>query len=134
MDRKLWSDARDEHMLLDGFALASGEALTIRGARGVVLFVEHGDVWVTRERDHRVIVVAGRQWLWLNRGGKAIVQARRDAAVTLTASADTPIPDIQTPGGRARRGNPYLRALLAWWLRLYRRRQGSPHRRFIAHL
>jgi len=140
MDRKLWTEPFDERVLLDGAALPRRGLLSIRGGRGAVLFVEHGEVWVTQEGDPRDVVLSAGGWFQLDRDGTAIVQARRPASVTLTAVADAPLPEIRTPPhGRSRRagrrrGHPWLRALTAWWLRLYRRAGHSAPRRFIAHL
>ncbi len=137
MDRKLWTDSFDERVLLDGAALPRRRLLSIRGGRGAVLFIEHGEVWVTQEGDLRDVVLPAGAWFRLDRDGTAIVQARRAAAVTLTAAADAPVPEIRTPhdGSRRvgrRRGHSWLRNLTAWWLRLYRRSEPSIARRFAA--
>jgi len=138
MDRKLWTEPFDERVLLDGAALPRRALLSIRGGRGAVLFVERGEVWVTQERDPRDVVLPAGAWFRLDRDGTAIVQARRAAAVTLTAAADAPVPEIRTrphDGSRRvgrRRGHPSLRNLTAWWLRLYRRSEPSIARRLAA--
>jgi hypothetical protein len=140
MDRKLWTEPFDERVLLDGAALPRRGLLSIRGGRGAVLFVEHGEVWVTQERDPRDVVLSVGAWFQLDRDGTAIVQARRPASVTLTAVADAPVPEIRTlPHDRSRRagrrrGHPWLRALTAWWLRMYRRAEPSISRRLAASL
>jgi hypothetical protein len=136
MDRKLWNEPFEEHVLLDGVELARKDALTIRDARGAVLFVDRGEVWVTQEHDGRDIVLQTGKWFRLDRDGTAIVQARRAASVTLTAGADVPMPEIQTLTGHQalaprRRGHPLLRALTAWWLRLYRRPLALSRRRAV---
>ena len=139
MDRKLWTEPFEERVLLDGAALPRRGLLSIRGGRGAVLFIEHGEVWVTQEGDRRDVVLSAGAWFRLDRDGTAIVQARRAASVTLTAGADAPVPEIRTlPHGESRRqgrrrGHPVLRALTALWLRLYRR-SGHSARRFVLHL
>jgi len=138
MDRKRWHDPGDERVLLDGAALARKGLLSIRGGRGAVLFVDHGEVWVTQEGDRRDVVLTAGAWFRLDRDGTAIVQARRDAAVTLTAAADALVPEIRVlPHGESRRtgrrrGHPWLRALTAFWLRMYRRAWTSIARRLAA--
>jgi Protein of unknown function (DUF2917) len=138
MDRKRWHDAGDEQVLLDGAALARRGLLSIRGGRGAVLFVDHGEVWVTQEGDRRDVVLTAGAWFRLDRDGTAILQARRAAAVTLTAAADALMPEIRTlPHGASRRtarrrGHPWLRALTALWLRMYRRAKLSIARRLAA--
>jgi hypothetical protein len=140
MDRRLWNEPFDERALLEGAVLPRGGLLSIRGARDALLFVEHGQVWLTQERDTRDIVLSAGAWFRLDRDGTAIVQARRAASVTLTAAADASMPEIRTlPHGVSRRagrrrGHPWLRALTAWWLRMYRRAEPSIARRLAASL
>jgi hypothetical protein len=140
MDRKLWNEPFDEQVLLDGAALPRRSLLRIRGGRGAVLFIEHGEVWVTQEGDRRDVVLSAGAWFRLDRDGTAVVQASRAAAVTLTAVADAPVPEIRTlPHGGSRRagrrrGHPWLRTLTAWWLRMYRRAEPSISRRLAASL
>jgi hypothetical protein len=140
MDRKLWNDPAEERVLLDGVTLGRKDALAIRDARGAVLFVDRGEVWLTQERDSRDILLATGRWFRLDRDGTAIVQARRAAAVTLTVGADVPLAEIETltAGGQAaaprRRRGSLLRALAAWWLRLYRRPRALARRRFAVGL
>jgi hypothetical protein len=139
VDRKLWTEPFAERSLLDGAALPRGRLLSIRGARGALLFVEQGEVWVTQERDLRDIVLPAGTWFRLDRGGTAVVEARRAARVTLTAAADAPLPEIRAlprdasrrlaPGGR----RSFMRAVAAWWLRLYRRPRHSVPRRFVPY-
>ncbi len=138
MDRKLWTEPFDEQVLLDGAALPRRGLMSIRGGRGAVLFVDHGEVWVTQEGDRRDVVLTAGAWFRLDRNGTAILQARRAAAVTLTAAADALVPEIRVlPHGESRRagrrrGHPWLRALTALWLRMYRRPQPSIARRLAA--
>jgi hypothetical protein len=140
MDRKLWTEPFDERVLLDGAALPRRGLLSIRGGRGAVLFVEHGEVWVTQEGDLRDVVLPAGAWFRLDRDGTVIVQARRAAAVTLTAPADALAPEIRTlPHGGSRRagrrrGRPLLRTLTAVWLRMYRRAEPPISRRLAASL
>ena len=140
MDRKLWTEPFDERVLLDGAALPRRGLLSIRGGRGAVLFIEHGEVWVTQERDPRDVVLPAGAWFRLDRDGTAIVQARRAAAVTLTGAADAPVPEIRTLShdesrrARRRRGHPLPRTLTAWWLRMYRRAKPSISRRLAASI
>jgi len=138
MDRKPWNEPFDEQVLLNGAALPYRGLLSIRGGRGAVLFIEHGEVWVTQEGDQRDVVLSAGAWFRLDRDGTAIVQARRAAAVTLTAVADAPVPEIRTlPHGKSRRpgrrrGHPLLRTLTALWLRMYRRAAPSISQRLAA--
>ncbi len=140
MDRKPWNEPFDEQVLLDGAALPRRGLLSIRGGRGAVLFIEHGEVWITQEGDRRDVVLSAGAWFRLDRDGTAIVQARRPAAVTLTAAADAPVPAIRTlPQGESRRagrrrGHPWLRTLTALWLRMYRRGEPWISRRLAASL
>ncbi len=142
MDRKLWTSPFDESLLLDGAVLPRRGLLSIRGGRGAVLIVEHGEVWVTQDADPRDIVLSAGAWFRLDRDGVAIVQPLHAAAVTLTAVADGPVPEIEIRGlphgeprrAGLRRGHPWLRALTAWWLRRYRRAEPSVARRFAASL
>ena len=62
MDRKLWTEPSEERVLLDGVALPRRSLLNIRGGRGAVLFIEHGEVWVTQEGDLRDVVLPGGAW------------------------------------------------------------------------
>lgn len=139
MDRKLWTEPFDEHALLDGAALPRGRLLSIRGARGALLFIEQGEVWVTQERDPRDIVLPAGAWFRLDREGTAVVEARRTARVTLTAAADAPLPEIHAlprdADGRVarRRRHSFARAVMAWWLRLYRRAGHPVPRRFVPY-
>jgi hypothetical protein len=140
MDRKLWHEPCDERVLLDGAALPRRGLLSIRGGRGAVLFVDHGEVWVTQEGDLRDVVLPAGAWFRLDRDGTVIVQARRAAAVTLTAAADASAPEIRAlPQGGSRRagrhrGHPLLRTLTALWLRMYRRAKPSISRRLAASI
>ena len=139
MDRKLWHEPFDERVLLDGAALPRRGLLSIRGGRGAVLFVEHGEAWVTQEGDLRDVVLPAGAWFRLDRDGTAIVQARRATAVTLTSAADAPLPEIRPLHGESRRaarrrGHPWRRALTAWWLRFYRRTEPSVVRRYAGLL
>jgi hypothetical protein len=140
MDRKLWNEPFDERALLDGAALARGDLLAIRGGRGAVLFVERGQVWLTQERDSRDLVLPAGAWFRLDRDGTAIVEARHAASVTLSAPAEAPLPEIRAlprdAGGRVGRGRArtFVRALTAWWLRLYLRSGHAIPRRFVPHL
>jgi hypothetical protein len=138
MDRKAWNEPFDEVVLLDGAGLPRGSLLSIRDGRGAVLFVESGEVWVTQEGDQRDVVLSAGAWFRLDRDGATIVQARRAAAVTLTAAADVSVPEIRAvPRGGARhadgrRRHSLLRALTALWLRSYRRAEPSISRRYAA--
>jgi hypothetical protein len=137
MERKLWNEPFDDRALLDGAALPRGGLLSIRGGRGALLFVDRGQVWLTQERDRRDVVLGAGAWYRLDRDGTAIVQARSAAVVTLTAPADAVMPEIRiplrrTPGGTRRRSQPWLRALAALWLRMYRRPALSLARRIAA--
>jgi hypothetical protein len=140
MDRKLWNEPFDERALLDGAALARGDLLAIRGGRGALLFVQRGEVWLTQERDSRDHVLPAGAWFRFDRDGTAIVEARRAASVTLTAAAEAPLPEIRTlpreAGDRVtrRRGRALVRALAAWWLRLYRCSRHVVPRRLVPHL
>ncbi len=140
MDRKLWNEPFAERAVLEGAALARGDLLAIRGGRGALLFVDRGQVWLTQERDARDVVLPAGAWFRLDREGTAIVEARRAASVTLTAAAEAPLPEIRALPRDAvrptapRRGRALARALLAWWLRLYRRTGHTAPRRFVAYL
>lgn len=133
MDRKLWREPFDDRALLEGATLPRGGVLSIQSARDALLFVEHGQVWLTQEHDSRDIVLSAGAWFRLDRDGTAVLQSRRGASVTLTAAADAPTPVIRNlPPGVSRRRHPLLRALMAWWLRRYRRAKPSASRRFAA--
>jgi hypothetical protein len=137
MERKLWSEPFDDRTLLDGAALPRGGMLSIRGGMGALLFVERGHVWLTQDRDDRDIVLDAGAWYRLDRDGTAIVQACTAAVVTLTTAADAAMPEIRIPlsgaAGRTRpRSQPWLRALTALWLRMYRRAEPSIVRRVAA--
>jgi hypothetical protein len=136
VDRKPWTEPFDERALLDGAALPRGRLLSVRGARGALLFVEQGEVWITQERDPRDIVLPAGAWFRLDREGTAVIEARRAARVTLTAAADARLPEIQAlprdaVGRVAPRRHSFARAMTAWWLRLYRR---SVRHRFVPYL
>jgi hypothetical protein len=132
MERKLWNEPFDDRALLDGARLPRRGLLSIRGARGALLFVDRGQVWLTQERDPRDIVLATGSWFRLDREGTAVVQARREAMVTLTAPVDAPLPEIRALPHPRRRRSSWLRALSALWLRMYRRANPSASRRFAA--
>jgi hypothetical protein len=136
MERKLWNEPFDDRAVLDGAALPRGGLLSIQRGRGALLFVDRGQVWLTQERDDRDIVLGAGAWYRLDRDGTAIVQARSAAVVTLTTAADATTPEIRVPHGASRRarrrGQPWLRALTALWLRMYRRPEPSIARRLAA--
>jgi hypothetical protein len=145
MDRKLWNEPFDERALLEGAALARGSLLAIHGGRGALVFVERGRVWLTQENDSRDVVLSAGTWFRLDRDGAAIVEAHSPASLTLTAAAEAPLPEIRmlprdagadrvAPRRAGRRGPPFLRALTAWWLRLYRRAGPSVLRRYAGLL
>jgi hypothetical protein len=120
MERKLWIEPFDARLVAGGVPLERGEVLGIRNARGALVFVESGTVWITQEHDPRDLVVATGDWVRLDRDGTALVQAHRSAVLTVTAPAEGDGPELVHPGeaARARRGT-FARRLMAWWLRLY---------------
>lgn len=120
MERKLWIEPFDARLVAGGVPLERSEVLRIRNARGALVFVESGTVWITQEHDLRDAVVETGDWIRLDRDGTALVQAHRSAVITVTAPAEGDGPELVRPGAAARaaRGT-FARRLMAWWLRLH---------------
>src|SRR5512144_971720 len=66
------------------FPLLQHEILHLPGARGSIVRVHRGVVWLTMHRDARdVVLFAGDSWMVEN-GGLTLLEAQRDATVTIT--------------------------------------------------
>jgi len=64
--------------------LDTHELLHLPRARGTVVRVNRGVVWLTEHRDPRdIVLAAGDTWM-VEHGGLTLLQARRSATVTVT--------------------------------------------------
>ena len=65
-------------------SLAKGQAIELPDARGAVVRVLRGRVWLTQDRDRRDIVLeAGEAWA-LDHGGLTVAQAQANSTVGIT--------------------------------------------------
>lgn len=90
-------------------ALARGDSLSLDDARGTTVRVGRGQLWITQygdPTDH--VLEAGDSWA-VERNGRTIVQAQRDALVDLTG------PEALSPLHVVARTRAFLR--FAAWLR-----------------
>lgn len=103
--------------------LARNQVATTRDAKGALLRVTRGVVWITQERDPQDTVLrAGDNWL-LERDGLTVIQAHLDATFCLegaTVFEQTPISPANGLRTRAR-------ALLVDYLERSLARRWVPH-------
>ena len=127
MERKLWIEPFDARIVAAGVSIEGREVVGIRNARGALVFVESGTVWITQENDRRDVMASSGEWFRLDRDGIALVQADRFATITITAPADA-LCEVFRPVSRAQRtGLPFAPRFWAIWLRLYRRHARPRH-------
>jgi hypothetical protein len=75
--------------------LEPGETFTLPDARGAVLRVVRGRIWLTQHRDPRDIMLeAGKAWT-IDRPGAAVVEAQNDAGIVITESRGDSVPFMQ---------------------------------------
>jgi len=65
--------------------LASGELVTLDGARGTTLRVTRGTLWLTLERDTRDVVLTAGDSFTIDRGGITLIEARGSTTVCVIA-------------------------------------------------
>ena len=66
-------------------AIADGSTLRLDDADGMVLYVWHGAVWITQERDNRDHLLRAGESFRLDRAGAALISSLgQDALVSLT--------------------------------------------------
>jgi Protein of unknown function (DUF2917) len=98
-------------MLCNGYTkvwqLAPGELVQLDGARGTVLRVTRGTLWMTLERDPRDIVLEAGNTFTIDRGGLTLIQAQRETTVCVLAHH---VDEVRS--GTARAG--VLTRLRAW--------------------
>lgn len=119
MERRLWTEPFDTRVVADGVRLDGPDVVGVSNARGALVFVESGTVWITQENDRRDIVASAGEWFRFDRTGVALVQALRFATITVTAPSDGIEREVSRPAARRPRG--FARSFWAVWLRLYRR-------------
>jgi Protein of unknown function (DUF2917) len=59
--------------------LPARETLVLENARGTIIAVEHGCLWITLERDTRDIVLTDGMRFKVNRRGRTVVAAEEDS-------------------------------------------------------
>jgi hypothetical protein len=127
MERKLWIEPFDARIVAEGVQLARHDIVGIRNGRGALVFVESGTAWITQENDVRDALVPAGESFRLDRAGVALVQAHRNARITVTAPLEGGDPEVfstvpvVTAAPARRRGHPLVRRMWVVVLRLYRR-------------
>jgi hypothetical protein len=120
MERRLWTEPFDTRVVADGVRLEGRDVVGVSNARGALVFVESGTVWITQENDRRDIFASAGEWFRFDRAGVALLQAVRFAMVTVTAPSDGIAREVYRPAAK-RRPRSFARMFWAVWLRLYRR-------------
>jgi hypothetical protein len=98
MEQHSWQERYDQRVIIDGATLSGQATMTVRGVRGVRVFVEDGSAWLTQENDGRDIVVAAGEWFHLDRDGLTIIEGLPTAMVTLTTGKDRSVPEVSLAG------------------------------------
>ena len=70
-------------------AIASGSTLRVDDAKGMLLYVWHGPVWLTQERDQRDHLLESGESFRIDRAGAALLSPLGDGAIV---SLTTPQP------------------------------------------
>jgi hypothetical protein len=68
-------------------SISRGAMLKLRDARGMVIEVRKGALWITEEGDGRDYYVGRGDWLRLDRDGLSIAQALEKSEVTISRAA-----------------------------------------------
>jgi hypothetical protein len=68
-------------------SISKGAMLKLRDARGMVIEVRRGSLWITEEGNARDYYVARGDWLRLDRDGLAVAQALEKSEVAISRAA-----------------------------------------------
>ena len=74
-----------EYLVRGAIALDKGALVLIDEARGMLIYVWQGEVWVTQEGERRDRVLSAGEWLRVERGGRTVVSALGASAIALTS-------------------------------------------------
>ena len=88
--------------------LAPGEIVKLDGARGTMLRVTRGVLWITLQDDTRDVIVAAGDTFTIDRDGLTLIEAQDAATVCVT--------DLHAIDVRRGPGRPRLAARIAAWL------------------
>lgn len=75
----------DEQRINGSIGVPRGSMLRIDEGAGVLLYVWHGELWLTQAGSCRDHVLQPGQWFRLERGGTALAHAFRRSVVSLSA-------------------------------------------------
>lgn len=78
--------------------IAAHSVHSIEGRKGLQVTVLSGTVWVTQARDARDIILARGQSFILDRSGRAVVYAFKDAAILVGPAGHVSGADFTRPG------------------------------------
>ncbi|HET7096291.1 MAG TPA: DUF2917 domain-containing protein [Casimicrobiaceae bacterium] len=111
-------------MVCDGYTkvweLAPDELVKLDGARGTMLRVTRGTLWITLENDTRDIVLEAGDAFTIDRGGLTLVEAQGRATVCVMGR---PIDEVHVPTRE-----PAAHARIGNWLRSFGAAAESPNR------
>lgn len=74
-----------EYLVRGAIALDKGAMVLIDEARGMLIYVWQGEVWVTQEGERHDRVLSAGEWLRVERGGRTVVSAFGASAIALTS-------------------------------------------------
>jgi hypothetical protein len=134
MDRAIVHDPLATRFESTAVRLHPSETLILRDARGTLVRVEAGSVWLTQDDDPHDFVMRTGETFPIQRNGATVVQAIGSAWVTIAAPDHAPARIGDGTPRRARR-HTFARHALAVWLRLAR--IGMPaarRRRFVPYI
>jgi hypothetical protein len=131
MDRRRWSEPVDERIVAEGMQLERHEMLRIAQGAQLLVAVQSGALWITEEGKPEDLFVTPGRWYRIESDALAVATALESAQVTISAPLAAPgawqierIGSDGAPAGRLqgrKRGSRIARALMAAWLRLYRK-------------
>jgi hypothetical protein len=77
----------NEYVVHETLRLARGALIRIQDARGLLIAVREGRIWLTQEHDPNDVVVDAHDSFQLDRDGVAILSTCRESLIRLTAPA-----------------------------------------------
>ena len=92
---EIGAEPRERGALCQTVLLARDELLCLRDGRGAVLRLHDGVAWLTQERAARDVVLREGESFRLDRDGLALVEALRDATITVSAGARALAPGFE---------------------------------------
>ena len=75
----------DGYIVHGGIGMVRGDLARIEDGKGVLVYVWHGQLWITQERDRRDYFIKAGERFKLDRAGVTVIYAMRRSALTLTA-------------------------------------------------